>query len=47
LFIVVTIKVAVLGVLWWVFVRDVRVPVDAERAADRLGVTPPAQGGHP
>jgi len=47
LFIVVTIKVVVLGALWWVFVRDVRVPVDAERAADRLGMTPPAQGGHP
>ncbi|WP_439891907.1 cytochrome oxidase putative small subunit CydP [Ralstonia sp. 25C] len=47
LLIVVTLKVAVLAALWWVFVRDVRVPVDAERAADRLAVTPPAQGGHP
>ncbi|WP_198139526.1 cytochrome oxidase putative small subunit CydP [Ralstonia sp. A12] len=47
LLIVVTIKVAVLGALWWTFVRDHQVPVDAERAADRLGVTPPAQGGHP
>ncbi|WP_316680451.1 cytochrome oxidase putative small subunit CydP [Ralstonia flaminis] len=47
LLVIVTIKVMVLGALWWVFVRDVRVPVDAERAADRLGMTPPAQGGHP
>ncbi|MCO5399896.1 cytochrome oxidase putative small subunit CydP [Ralstonia soli] len=48
LLIVVTIKVAVLGALWWVFVRDARVPVDAERAADRLGIPPSvtAQGGH-
>ena len=40
-------KVAVLAVLWWVFVRDHQVPVDAERAADRFGVTTSAQGGHP
>ena len=37
----------VLGALWWAFVRDHQVPVDAERAADRFGVTTPAQGGHP
>ncbi|NMV37459.1 cytochrome oxidase putative small subunit CydP [Ralstonia insidiosa] len=47
LFVAVTIKVVVLGALWWVFVRDHQVPVDAERAADRFGVTTPAQGGHP
>jgi hypothetical protein len=48
LLVIVTLKVAVLAALWWVFVRDHRVPVDAERAADRFGVTPPAQqGGHP
>jgi hypothetical protein len=47
LFVAVTIKVAVLAVLWWVFVRDHQVPVDAERAADRFGVTTSAQGGHP
>ncbi|MDE2203528.1 MAG: hypothetical protein KGJ38_12535 [Burkholderiaceae bacterium] len=48
LLVIVTIKVAVLGALWWVFVRDARVAVDAERAADRLILTPPAaQGGQP
>ena len=48
LLIIVAIKLAVLSALWWVFVRDHRVPVDAERAADRLIVTPSAaQGGQP
>lgn len=48
LLIVVAIKLVALSALWWVFVRDHRVPVDAERAADRLIVTPSAaQGGQP
>ncbi|WP_296227102.1 cytochrome oxidase putative small subunit CydP [Ralstonia sp. UBA689] len=48
LLVIVTIKVAVLGALWWVFVRDARVAVDAERAADRLIMTPSAaHGGQP
>jgi multidrug resistance efflux pump len=48
LLVVVAIKVALLGALWWMFVRDQHVAVDAERAADRLIVTPTAaQGGQP
>ena len=33
----VLIKLAVLAGLWWAFVRDARVVVDAEVIADRLG----------
>ena len=37
LVIAVVLKLAVLVVLWWVFVRDERVSVDVERAAIHLG----------
>ncbi|WP_422844782.1 cytochrome oxidase putative small subunit CydP [Acidovorax sp. M2(2025)] len=33
----VLIKLAVLVLLWWVFVRDARVPVDADAAARQAG----------
>ena len=35
--IVVTLKLVVLGVLWWAFVRDDRVAIDVERAGAHLG----------
>jgi hypothetical protein len=37
-------KLAALGVLWWLFVRDAGVEVDAGRAANRIGVAAPSQG---
>jgi hypothetical protein len=37
LVIAVALKLVVLTGLWWAFVRDERVGVDAERAADHLG----------
>lgn len=37
--IAVALKLVVLGVLWWAFVRDDRVRVDADRAAARLGAS--------
>jgi len=39
LVIAVLVKLALLLALWWLFVRDHRVPVDAEQAAAHL-VTP-------
>lgn len=38
------IKLVVLMALWWAFVRDVRVSVDAERVAARLGGQTISQG---
>jgi hypothetical protein len=43
----VVLKVAVLGVLWWAFVRDARMSPDAEQAATHLGVAAPLTGGSP
>lgn len=37
LLIAVAIKIVVLTLLWWVFIREARVPVDSERAAAHLG----------
>lgn len=34
--IAVVVKLAVLVALWWVFVRDLRIPVDGEAAAAHL-----------
>lgn len=47
LVIAVAVKLAVLAALWWVFVRDQHVPVDAERSAQQLGITPAAPGAQP
>lgn len=33
----VLIKLAVLALLWWVFVRDARLPVDTDATARQLG----------
>lgn len=33
----VLLKLAVLALLWWVFVRDARVPVDADATARKVG----------
>jgi len=43
LVIAVALKLAVLFALWWAFVRDDRVSVDAERTAAHLGTS--ALGG--
>ncbi|WP_167366696.1 MULTISPECIES: cytochrome oxidase putative small subunit CydP [Cupriavidus] len=47
LLLAVAVKIAVLALLWWCFVADQRVAVDARRAADRLGPPPTAQGAQP
>jgi len=47
----VLLKLVVLTALWWVFVRDDRVDVDAERAAAHVGagaaVAPATPGARP
>ncbi|MCZ4312195.1 hypothetical protein O4H66_02155 [Comamonadaceae bacterium G21597-S1] len=47
LVIAVTVKLVVLTALWWVFVRDNHVQVDAEQSAQQLGITPAAPGAQP
>lgn len=42
--IAVMLKLLVLAVLWWVFVRDVRVNVDVEQAAAQIGSAAPSLG---
>ena len=44
LVIAVAVKLAVLAMLWWLFVRGAGVEVDARRAAAHLGVSAPTQG---
>ena len=44
LLIAVVVKLAILALLWWVFVREHRVPVDAGQAAVRMGVAAPGEG---
>ncbi|GAA4015699.1 cytochrome oxidase putative small subunit CydP [Actimicrobium antarcticum] len=44
LIIAVLIKFIVLTALWWLFVRDASVTVDAERIADRITATTSTQG---
>lgn len=39
----VVLKLVVLTVLWWAFIRDGRVGVDAERAAAHLGASADAR----
>jgi len=43
----IAIKLLVLAVLWWAFVRDTRVEVDAVRAAAHIGAAAPSQGTSP
>lgn len=45
--IAVALKLVVLAALWWAFVRDERVSVDAEAAAAHLGAQPPRTGERP
>jgi hypothetical protein len=40
----VAVKLALLAGLWWAFVGDFRVAVDADTAAAQLGSTPPTPG---
>ena len=47
LVIAVALKLAVLAALWWAFVHDARVDVDAERAAAHIGMSAPSQGDPP
>lgn len=42
LIVVVIVKLLVLTAIWWVFIRDQRVPVDAERAAAAIVADRPA-----
>jgi len=42
--ITVIVKLAVLGALWGLFVRDAGVKVDADRVAAQIGVATPVQG---
>lgn len=44
LVIAVLIKLAVLVLLWWLFVRDARVDADAGSVAERIGGTISTQG---
>ena len=43
----VVVKLVILIALWWVFVRDQHVQVDAESSAQQLGITPAAPGAQP
>jgi len=42
--IAIAIKLVVLVLLWWLFVRDQQVSVDADQAAASLGMTSSKQG---
>lgn len=41
---VVLIKLIALTVLWWLFIRDARVPVDTDRIDQHLGSVVSSQG---
>lgn len=43
----IALKLAVLAVLWWAFVSETRVEVDAARAAAHIGAVAPSQGTSP
>ena len=47
LIVAVAIKLVILTILWWVFVRDNQVPVDAEQSARQLGLTSAVQRAKP
>ncbi|MEP7297463.1 MAG: cytochrome oxidase putative small subunit CydP [Burkholderiales bacterium] len=44
LFAAVAVKLALLALLWWAFVRDAHAPADAEQTAAHIGVTAPTPG---
>lgn len=44
LFIAVAVKLALLALLWWAFVRDAPVVTDADQTAAHIGVTTPRPG---
>jgi len=44
LVIAVTVKLALLTALWWLFVRDVRVHVDADQTAVQIGIASSTPG---
>ena len=44
LVIAVAVKLVILTALWWVFVRDNQVTVDAEQSARQLGLTSAVPG---
>jgi len=44
LFIAVAVKLVVLALLWWVFVRDAHVATDADQTAAHIGVAAPTPG---
>ena len=43
----IVVKLVLLMVLWWIFVRDARVPVSAESTAAHLGATSTPAGEQP
>ena len=43
----VVVKLLLLTALWWLFVRDARVPVDPEQAARRIGIATHPEGAKP
>ena len=47
LVIAVTVKLALLTALWWLFVRDARFPVDADQTAAQFGMQSPHSGAQP
>lgn len=47
LIVAVVLKLVVLTLLWWMFVRDSQVPVDAEQSARQLGLDSAVPGAQP
>lgn len=43
----VLVKLLILTALWWFFIRDHRVAVDADASAQQLGLTPATPGAKP
>jgi multidrug resistance efflux pump len=47
LVIAVVVKLLILTALWWFFIRDNRVPVDADTSAQQMGLSPAIPGAKP
>lgn len=47
LVVTVVLKLVVLALVWWMFVRDNQVPVDAEQSARQLGLDSAVPGAQP
>ena len=43
----VAVKLVLLAVLWWFFVRDVHVAIDTDQTAAHVAGTPPGPGAKP